>query len=173
MCHDSENSHAGQETGALALITSVGSAESIIPGRGPGRSAVVTAVSRDHEPPPALGLQAVLAHQATDFLGVHDHPSMAKLCASAHRRQRNRWPRQCHHPEPERGEGPTQAALDRANGECTQLVDELTDLKRRQGDQAKPAERVDNAAMPERVKDIAAERARRAVYGRILERVNS
>ena len=42
-----------------------------------------------------------------------------------------------------------QAALDRAHGERARLVRELADLKRRQADQAKAAERVDNAAMPE------------------------
>ena len=60
-----------------------------------------------------------------------------------------------------------QAALDRAHGERARLVRELADLKRRQADQAKAAERVDNAAMPEHVKDIAAERARRSVCGRL------
>jgi hypothetical protein len=44
---------------------------------------VVIAVSRGHEPPAALGLQVVRAHQATDFLGVHHQPSMAKLGADA------------------------------------------------------------------------------------------
>jgi chromosome segregation ATPase len=57
-----------------------------------------------------------------------------------------------------------QAAL---HGERARLVRELADLKRRQADQAKAAERVDNAAMPEHVKDIAAERARRSVCGRL------
>jgi chromosome segregation ATPase len=52
-----------------------------------------------------------------------------------------------------------QAALDRANGERTRLVHQLADLKRRQADQATGAERVDDAAMPEHVNDIAAERA--------------
>ena len=66
-----------------------------------------------------------------------------------------------------------QAALDRANGERTRLVHELADLKRRQADKARAAERIDNAALPERVKDIAAERARRAVSGRIPQIVNS
>ena len=60
-----------------------------------------------------------------------------------------------------------QAALDRAHGERARLVRELADLKRRQADQAKAAGRVDNAAMPEHVKDIAAERARRSVCGRL------
>jgi chromosome segregation ATPase len=60
-----------------------------------------------------------------------------------------------------------QAALDRAHGERARHVRELADLKRRQADQAKAAERVDNAAMPEHVKDIAAERARRSVCGRL------
>ena len=60
-----------------------------------------------------------------------------------------------------------QAALDRANGERARFVHELADLKRRQADQAKAAERVDNAAMPEHVNDIAAERARRSVCGRL------
>ena len=45
-----------------------------------------------------------------------------------------------------------QAALDRTHGERARLVRELADLKRRQADQAKAAERVDNAAMPEHVK---------------------
>ncbi len=66
-----------------------------------------------------------------------------------------------------------QAALDRANGERTRLVHELADLKRRQADQARAAEHVDNAAMPGRVNDIAAERARRAVCGRLPQIANS
>jgi chromosome segregation ATPase len=66
-----------------------------------------------------------------------------------------------------------QAALDRALGERARLVHELADLKRRRADQAKAAERVDNAAMPERVMDIAAERARRSVCGRLPQVANS
>jgi chromosome segregation ATPase len=66
-----------------------------------------------------------------------------------------------------------QAALDRANGERTRLVHELADLKRRQADQANAAERVDNAAMPERVKDIAVEGARRSVCGRLPQIADS
>ena len=60
-----------------------------------------------------------------------------------------------------------QAALDRGSGERARLVHELADLKRRQSDQAKAAVRVDNASKPEQVKDIAAERARRSVGGRL------
>ena len=45
--------------------------------------AVVIAVSRGNKPPPALGLQVLLAHQTTDLLGINDYPSMAKLCANA------------------------------------------------------------------------------------------
>ena len=45
--------------------------------------AVAIAVSRGHEPPAGLGLHVVLAHQATDFLGVHHQPSMAQLGANA------------------------------------------------------------------------------------------
>jgi chromosome segregation ATPase len=60
-----------------------------------------------------------------------------------------------------------QAALDRAHGERARLVHELADLKRRQADEARAAERVDNATLPERVSDIVAERARRSVCGRL------
>jgi chromosome segregation ATPase len=61
-----------------------------------------------------------------------------------------------------------QAALDRAHGERARLVHELADLKRRQTDEARAAERVDNATLlPERVSDIVAERARRSVSGRL------
>jgi chromosome segregation ATPase len=60
-----------------------------------------------------------------------------------------------------------QAALDRAHGERARLVHELADLKRRQTDEARAAERVDNATLPERVSDIVAERARRSVCGRL------
>ena len=66
-----------------------------------------------------------------------------------------------------------QAVLDRAHGDAHGLSARLADLKRRQADQAKAAERVDNAAMPERVKDIAAERARRSVCGRLPQIANS
>jgi hypothetical protein len=66
-----------------------------------------------------------------------------------------------------------QAALDRANGERTRLGHELADLKRRQADQAKPAKRVDDAAMPEHVKDVADERARRSVCDRSPQTANS
>ncbi len=66
-----------------------------------------------------------------------------------------------------------QAALDRGNGERARLVHELANLKRRQADQARAAERVDNAALPERVNDIAAERVRRAGYRRLSRRANS
>jgi hypothetical protein len=67
-----------------------------------------------------------------------------------------------------------QAALDRANGDRARLVHELANLKRRQqADQARTAERVDNAAFPGRVNDIAAERARRAAYGRPSRRSSS
>jgi len=59
-----------------------------------------------------------------------------------------------------------QAALERANGDRTRLVYELGNLKRLQADQSRAAERVDNAALPGRVNDIAAERARRAAYRR-------
>jgi hypothetical protein len=65
-----------------------------------------------------------------------------------------------------------QAALDRANGDRARLVHELANLKR-QADQARAAERVDSAALPERVNDIAAERARRAAYGGLSRRANS
>jgi chromosome segregation ATPase len=58
-------------------------------------------------------------------------------------------------------------AIDRASGERARLAHELSDLRRRQADQAKAAERLDSAPMPERVKDIAAERARRLVGGRL------
>jgi chromosome segregation ATPase len=66
-----------------------------------------------------------------------------------------------------------QAALDRANGDRARLVHELANLKRRQADQVRAAERVDNAALTERVNDIAAERARRAAYGRPSRRSSS
>jgi chromosome segregation ATPase len=66
-----------------------------------------------------------------------------------------------------------QAALDRANGDRARLGQELANLKRRQADQARAAERVDNATVPERVNDIAAERARRAAHGRLSRRANS
>ncbi len=67
-----------------------------------------------------------------------------------------------------------QAALDRANGDRARLVHELANLKRRQqADQARAAERVDNAVPPGRVNDIAAERARRAAYGRPSRRSSS
>ncbi len=66
-----------------------------------------------------------------------------------------------------------QAALDRGTGERARLVHELANLKRRQADQARAAERVDNAALPERVNDIAAERVRRAGYRRLSRRANS
>jgi chromosome segregation ATPase len=66
-----------------------------------------------------------------------------------------------------------QAALDRANCERARLVHELADLKRRQADEARAAERVDSATLPERVSDIAAERGRRAAYGRLPRRANS
>jgi chromosome segregation ATPase len=65
-----------------------------------------------------------------------------------------------------------QAALDRANGERARIVHELANLKRRQVDQVRAAERVDNAALPERVNDIAAERARRVAHGRLSRRAN-
>ena len=58
-----------------------------------------------------------------------------------------------------------QAVLDRAHGERARLVHELADLKRRQADEARAAERVDNATLPERVSDFVAERAQRAAYG--------
>jgi chromosome segregation ATPase len=60
-----------------------------------------------------------------------------------------------------------QAALDRAHGERARLVHELADLKRRQADEARAAEQVDNATLPERVSDIVAESARRSVCGRL------
>jgi len=59
-----------------------------------------------------------------------------------------------------------QAALDRANGDRARLVHELGNLKRLQADQSRATERVDNMALPGRVNDIAAERARRAAYRR-------
>jgi chromosome segregation ATPase len=58
-----------------------------------------------------------------------------------------------------------QAVLDRAHGERARLVHELADLKRRQADEARAAERADNATLPERVSDFVAERAQRAAYG--------
>ena len=58
-----------------------------------------------------------------------------------------------------------QAVLDRAHGERARLVHELADLKRRQADEARAAERPDNATLPERVSDFVAERAQRAAYG--------
>ena len=45
--------------------------------------AAVIAIGRGHEPPTALGLQVVLAHEAADLLGIHDHALMAKLSAYA------------------------------------------------------------------------------------------
>jgi chromosome segregation ATPase len=66
-----------------------------------------------------------------------------------------------------------QAALDRANGDRARLVHELANLKRRQADQVRAAERVDNAALTDRVNDFAAERARRAAYGRPSRRSSS
>jgi chromosome segregation ATPase len=66
-----------------------------------------------------------------------------------------------------------QAMLDRASGERARLAHELADLKRRQADQAKAAERVDNVPMPEHVKDIGAERARRAAGGRLPQVASS
>ncbi|HWX34917.1 MAG TPA: hypothetical protein VNZ53_46780, partial [Steroidobacteraceae bacterium] len=54
-----------------------------------------------------------------------------------------------------------------AHGERARLVHELADLKRRQTDEARAAERVDNATLPERVSDIVAERARRSVCDRL------
>lgn len=66
-----------------------------------------------------------------------------------------------------------QAALDRANGDRARLVHELANLKRRQADQVRAAERVGNAALTERVNDFAAERARRAAYGRPSRRSSS
>ena len=66
-----------------------------------------------------------------------------------------------------------QAALDRANGDRARLVHELANLKRRQADQVRAAERVDNTALTERVNDFAAERARRAAYGRPSRRSSS
>jgi hypothetical protein len=39
--------------------------------------------------------------------------------------------------------------------------------------EARAAERVDNATLPERVSDIVAERAQRAAYGRLTRRANS
>jgi hypothetical protein len=56
-----------------------------------------------------------------------------------------------------------QAALDRATAERARLLHELADSKRRRAEQAKAAERVDCAPIPEGVKDIAAERARRSL----------
>src|SRR6266700_205244 len=43
---------------------------------------VVIAVGRGHKPPPALGLQVVLAHEAADLLGIDDYVSMAQLGAN-------------------------------------------------------------------------------------------
>ena len=39
----------------------------------------MVAVGRGDKPPPALGLQVVLAHQAADLLGIDDHPSNGPL----------------------------------------------------------------------------------------------
>ena len=40
---------------------------------------LVIAVGRCHEPPAALGLKLVLAHQTADLLGLDDYPTMAQL----------------------------------------------------------------------------------------------
>src|SRR5499427_9899978 len=47
------------------------------------RSGKIGAVGRGHKPPPALGLQVVLAHEAADLLGIDDYVSMAQLGANA------------------------------------------------------------------------------------------
>jgi len=70
-------------------------------------------------------------------------------------------------------DGHANAATQNLIADKAKLVHELANLKRRQADQARAVEPVDNAALPERVNDIAAERARRAAYGRLSRRVNS
>ena len=57
--------------------------DDLVPGEVREDRVVVIAISCGPKPPAALGLQVVLAHQATDFFRVHDHPAMAKLCANA------------------------------------------------------------------------------------------
>ena len=42
----------------------------------------MVAVGRGHKPPTALRLQVVLAHQATNLLGIDDHPSVTELSAN-------------------------------------------------------------------------------------------
>ncbi|HSQ18990.1 MAG TPA: hypothetical protein VLR92_01315, partial [Blastocatellia bacterium] len=65
-----------------------------------------------------------------------------------------------------------QAALDRANGERMRLAYELANM-RRQVEDPRAAERVENAMPRERINDVAAGGAGRVAYGRLPRRANS